>query len=85
MTKLHKLFQDKPYLAWYVANIQTLSEKSMLEHILNYGTWDDFKIAENTFGIKKTSLLFNELKNNKRKNLKDKPINYFTKYFEKYA
>jgi hypothetical protein len=38
MNKLQKILQKKPYLAWYVKDTSKLSEESMFEHILNYGT-----------------------------------------------
>ena len=62
-----------------------MSIRSMLEHILNYGDWEDFQKAQKSLGIKQTKLVFNKLKRQKRTNLKPKTINYFTNYFNKYA
>jgi len=85
MDKLQHLFRKKPYLAWDVKDKGGLSEKSILEHILNYGDWDDYLAAEKTLGLKKTKALYEELKNKKRVNLRPQIINYFDLYFKKYA
>ncbi len=85
MDKLITLLQNKPYLSWYLKNKRGLSEKSALEHILNYGNWDDYVLAEQIFGVQKTKILFTALINNQRVNLREKTINYFEKYFQKYA
>ena len=83
--KLTELFKQKPYLAWYVADREKLSEKSILEHILNYGTWEDYQMAESALGLKRIKSLFNELLSGKRVNLKPQTKNYFTNYLRKYA
>jgi hypothetical protein len=85
MNKLIDIFKNKPYLAWYLKDTASLSEKSLLEHILNYGNWEDYLLTEQTLGIKKAKQLFIALKNNNRVNLRDKTINYFEKYYQKYA
>ncbi|MFZ5932508.1 MAG: hypothetical protein ACOYT7_00250 [Patescibacteria group bacterium] len=85
MRALEELFKSKPYLAWDVANPGELSQKSMLEHILNYGTWEDYLLAEKALGIKKINLLFKEIMGQKRVNLKPQTINYFSNYLARYA
>jgi len=85
MNKLLNLLKDKPYLTWYLKDKSALSEKSILEHILNYGNWDDYLLTEKALGIQKTKELFTKLKNNHRVNLRPKTINYFDKYYQKYA
>lgn len=83
--KLLEIFYRKPYLAWYIKDVKKLSTNSLVEHILNYGDWDDYFIAENALGIKSAMEIFNDLKNKPRSNLRKKTINYFDKYFERYA
>lgn len=85
MDKLVWLFKQKPYLAWYVKDSQALSEKSLLEHVLNYGTWEDYQTAEAALGLKKTQGLFKEIVRGKRVNLRPQTKNYFTNYFRQYA
>lgn len=82
---LQKIFERKPYLAWDIKNVKNLSKKSMLEHILAYGDWEDVMEAEKILGISKMEFLFKQLKNGKRVNIKPKTINYFENYFAKYA
>jgi len=85
MNKLLGLFYEKPYLAWYVRDVKNISKESMLEHIFNYGNWEDYLDAEESLGIKNTKEIFDDLKSRKRTNLRKKTINYFNKYFQKYA
>jgi len=85
MSKIFRLFEEKPYLAWYVRDKKKMSEESMLEHILSYGNWEDFLTVENTWGIEKTNTLYKNLKSKKRVNLRPQTINYFDLYFAKYA
>lgn len=85
MKALQKLFKNKPYLAWYVAETRNLSERSMLEHILNYGNWEDYLEAEKALGIGKINILFKEMTSSRRVNLRPQTINYFTSYLDKYA
>ena len=85
MNTLKTLFKRKPFLAWDIRDINTLSEKSMLEHILNYGDWSDVLEAEQALGISKMKILFEKIKRNNRVNLKPRTINYFEKYFAKHA
>lgn len=82
---LHDIFKAKPYLIWYVKNTDNLSEDSMLEHILNYGDWDDYQQAEQILGLAKTHALFKKLTQRKRVNLRPEIVNYFTRYLQKYA
>lgn len=85
MKALRELFKKKPYLAWYVAHPENLSEKSMLEHILNYGDWDEYLLAEKSLGISKVNKLFRMMTSQRRVNLRPETINYFTNYLAKYA
>ncbi len=85
MNKLLGLFYEKPYLAWYVRDIKNISKESLLEHVLNYGNWEDYLGAEESLGIKNTKEIFDDLKSRARTNLRKKTINYFEKYFQKYA
>jgi hypothetical protein len=45
-----------------VKDEESLSKKSILEHILNYGNWDDYLAAEKTLGLKKPKLSMRSLK-----------------------
>ena len=82
---LQKILEKRPYLAWYIKNKRSLSDKSALEHILNYGNWEDFLEAGRLIGISKMKSFFDGMKNRKRINLKPRTVNYFENYFAKYA
>lgn len=85
MNKLQKIFEKKPYLAWYVRDVKKISKESMLEQILNCGDWTDYLDAEAALGINKMREIFDRLKSHPRTNLREKTINYFDRYFQRYA
>jgi hypothetical protein len=88
MTKiksLQNLVKNNPYLVWYTKNYDNLSEKSVVESVLNYGDWKDYLFLEKVLGVKELNKLFRSLKNQKRNNLRPQTLNYFTNYFAKYA
>lgn len=85
MSFLQSLFSRKPYLAWFVKDKNQLSLESMLEQVLNYGSWQDYLRVEKEMGIVRVKAVFESLKNKKRTNLRPKTINYFNLYFAKYA
>ncbi|HLC94446.1 MAG TPA: hypothetical protein VJH96_02670 [Patescibacteria group bacterium] len=77
---VNSIIKNKPYLAWYVKNADTLSEESVLEHVLNYGNWDDVQQFIKIKGKDKTAELFS-------KTLEKKRVNYFPairSYFSRY-
>ena len=84
MQQVRELFIKKPYLAWYVSDAAKLDEKSMVEHILNYGDWEDFQLLKKEFGLKRIGKLFNQIKG-VRTNLRPETLSYFENYLEKYA
>jgi len=83
--RLIKKFQEKPYLVWDVKNAQELSEKSVVEHIISNGDWDDFKELLAIFGEQKTADLFFQTIESQRTNYRPQTINFFKLYFKKYA
>ena len=85
MNKIYELFSKKPYLAWYVSDTKKLSTDSLVEHVLNNGNWKDYLETEKILGVNKISIIFKRLKNKKRCNLRPRTINYFEKYYQKYA
>lgn len=85
MQKLRQFIKNKPYLVWSTKNYDNLSEKAIIESILNYGNWDDYLFLENTLGIYKLNTVFNNLISQKRVNLRPQTINYFSNYFKAYA
>ena len=68
--------------------LDKLNEASIVEHVLNYGDWDDVQEMIKILGMKKTAEIF------RQKSIPDKfgrqnydPLvkNYFQLYFNKHA
>lgn len=85
MKKLNKFIKKRPYLIWYTKNYNNLSQEAIIEAVLNYGNFDDFKKILKILGIKKTARIFKKEANKKRSNLRPEVKNYFKLYFKKYA
>lgn len=65
-----------------------LSEASIVEHVLNYGDWDDVQEMIKILGLKKTAKIFQEKSRPDkfgRQNYRPEIKNYFQLYFNKYA
>lgn len=80
---VNSIIKNKPYLAWYVKDPEKLSEDSVLEHVLNYGNWDDVQQFIKIKGLNETAILFNKSLNNKRTNYSPPIKSYFSRYFNK--
>ena len=73
------IIKNKPFLAWCVKDPEKLSEESVLEHVLNYGDWNDVQTFIKILGIKKTNDLFNHtLKKKKVKLLTTNPLLFYS-------
>ncbi len=79
---VNSIIKNKPYLAWYVKDPERLSEESVLEHVLNYGNWDDVQQFIKIKGKDKTAELFNKTLTNKRTNYFPAIKSYFHRYFK---
>lgn len=82
---LRDLIKKKPYLIWSVTDRAQLSLQSIVEAVLNYGSWKDFKYIQHHLGNKSLSDVFHELNNQQRCNLHPLARNYFSLYFDKNA
>ncbi len=72
---------------WYVKDLDGLNEESIVEHVLNYGNWDDVQEMIKILGIKKTAEIFRDKsKPSKvgRQNYRPEIIRYFNMYFDKH-
>ena len=77
--------KKRPYLIWHVKDLDNVSESSIIEHVLNYGDFDDFNALIKILGINNIAKIFRTQIKNKRSNYSQKVKNYFTLYFNKYA
>jgi len=82
---IHEFIKKRPYLVWYVKNLDKLSEDSIVEHVLNYGDWDDVQEMIKILGMKKTAKIFRKYAFRKRSNYHRKTRHYFDLYFNRYA
>lgn len=80
---VNAILKNKPYLAWYVKDPEKLTEDSVLEHVLNYGNWDDVQLFIKIKGMEGTSELFNKSLKNKRINYQPAIRSYFSRYFNR--
>lgn len=80
--QIFDLIKNKPYFAWYIKNPEELSEESILEHILNYGDWDDVQDFIKIKGFKETAKLFHKTLTKKRSNYSPSIRHYFSLYFK---
>lgn len=83
--KARELIKKRRHLLWSTKNYDKLSEKSIVESILNYGNWEDYLSLEKILGVGRISKVFKKLKSKKRVNLRPQTINYFSKYFDRYG
>ncbi len=85
---IHEFIKKKPYLVWYVKDLGKLSEASIVEHVLNYGDWDDVQKMIKILGFKKTAKIFREKSTPdkfSRQNYRPEIKHYFDLYFNKHA
>lgn len=82
---IHQFIKKRPYLIWYVKDLDKLSTASIVEHVLNYGDWDDVQEIIRILGIHKTAKIFREKSRLPRSNYRPEIKNYFRLYFQKYA
>ncbi len=84
-SRVIELIKEKPYLVWYVKNIDNLSKESAVESILNWGDFEDVQELIKILGIQEVSKIFQNQISAKRNNYKPEIKNYFQLYFDKYA
>jgi hypothetical protein len=85
MPTIQEFIKQRPHLIWYVKDFDKLNDESIVEHTLNYGSWDDVEKLIQILGVKKTAEIFNKQINQRRVNYDAKILNYFKLYFSKYA
>ncbi len=80
-----EFIKKRPSLVWYVKDTDDLSESSIIEHVLNYGNFNDFKELVNIMSVGKVAEIFRKQISKERNNYRPEVKNYFTLYFNKYA
>ena len=85
---IHEFIKTRPYLVWYVKDLDKLDEASIVEHVLNYGDWNDVQTMIKILGLQKTAEIFSKKSMPDRfgrQNYRPEIKNYFQLYFQKYA
>ncbi len=73
------------YFFWYVREPENLSKESIVEHVLNYGDWKDFKELVAVLGVVEIAEIFRKQAEKERSNYRPKIKNYFEAYFNEHA
>ena len=84
---IHEFIKNRSYLVWYVKDPGKLDEASIVEHVLNYGNWDDVQTMIKILGMQKTAEIFREKSlpdKFGRQNYRPEIKNYFQLYFHKH-
>lgn len=76
-----ELVQEKPYLLWYVKDMEGLSDEVIVEAILNRGDFVDFLKLIDLMGIESVAEIFFRQTSLKRSNYNKKTENYFRLFF----
>jgi len=85
---IHEFIKKRPYLVWYVKDMDKLDEASIVEHVLNYGDWDDVQGMIGILGMEKTAEIFRKKSTPDkfgRQNYDPQVKNYFQLYFNKHT
>lgn len=77
--------QERKSLWWGVEDVTQLSDKAILEGVMNYGQWQDFLILKQVWGLKKIKKHFLEMTTARRCNLRLPTKFLFTQYLQKHA
>jgi len=80
------IIRKKPHLIWYSKNYDGFEERTIFEHVLNYGEWEDVQELVKIYGYKGClTILKNIIKMYKRNNLRQEVLSYYPKYFQAHA
>ena len=82
---LHSIIQRKPSLAWYVKDPTSLSDASVVEHVLQYGNWADVQDLFKEKSISEVATLFSQTVQTSRSNYSPAIEHFFRLYFAKHA
>lgn len=80
-----QFIRSRPHLVWYVKDYEHLSEESLVEHVLNYGTWKDVQELIRVMGMTRMAGIFRERAFLKRSSYRPEISRYFDLYFKRYV
>jgi hypothetical protein len=79
------IIRKNPHLIWYSKNYDGFEERTIFEHVLNYGQWEDVQELVRIYGFKESLKVLKELTKGPRQNLYPQVSHYFNLYFSQYA
>ena len=82
LTKAQQIIKNKPYLIWFTKDYSDLSNKAVLESVLNYGEWVDVVDCLRAIGFDESKELFEVMSAQKRCNLDNRVNLYFKNFFK---
>jgi hypothetical protein len=83
--ELKSFLQKRPYLCWWVKDIEKLSERAAVEATLNNGDWPEVQELIKIMGVEKVAQIFFKESGKTRQNYHKRTKNFFSLYFKKYA
>lgn len=80
--KLAQFIRARRYLVWHINDLDNLSPESIVEHVLNYGDWNDVQKLISILGYQDIMSIFLKQISRPRNNYRPEIINYFKLYFK---
>jgi hypothetical protein len=77
--------KTRPYLFWYIKDLDKLSNEVIIEQVLNFGDFKDVKLIFKIIGLKNVAKIFRKQIKKERCNYRPEIKNYFSLYFKQYA
>lgn len=79
------IVRQDPSLIWYTKKYDNLDVRSVVEAVLNHGSWEQTQKLIKVLGMDQTAELFEWHKAQERSNLHPLARNFYSHYFAKYA
>jgi len=79
------IIRKNPVLIWYSKNYDGFDLPCIVEAVLNYGSWDEFKELINAVGIEEVAKVFYQHANRPRCNYKPEIKKFFMEVFSRNA
>ena len=85
LEKARDIIRKNPVLIWYSKNYDGFDLPCIVEAVLNYGSWDEFKELINAVGIEEVAKVFYQHANRPRCNYKPEIKKFFVEVFSRNA
>ena len=81
-----KWLEDKKHYWWWVPDVSKLDDEAVVEGILNYGRWREFKELKSMLGMKRLEEIFHYMTKVKtRVNLRPEKIALYNHYIKNHV